>query len=56
MKTITVDNKEYKLKFIDRILFSYRWHDSNTIKNTEYIKRIEGNMEDFLKEERSNLK
>ena len=49
-------SKEYKLKFIDRILFSYRWHDSNTIKNTEYIKRIEGNMEDFLKEERSNLK
>jgi len=28
-------SKYSKMKFINEILFSYRWHDSNTIKNTE---------------------
>ncbi|MCI0502283.1 MAG: glycosyltransferase family 2 protein [Fusobacteria bacterium] len=42
--------KRYRLKYIDQILFSYRWHGSNTIKNLEYIKKIESNMKDFLEE------
>lgn len=28
-------SKYAKLKYIDRILFSYRWHSSNTVKNKE---------------------
>ena len=28
-------SKYSKIKFIDEVLFSYRWHASNTIKNTE---------------------
>ena len=29
-----------KYKYIDEILFSYRWHDSNTVKRKEYMKNI----------------
>ena len=29
-----------KYKYIDEILFSYRWHDNNTIKRTEYMRSI----------------
>ncbi len=29
-----------KMKFIDQILFSYRWHDTNTIKRKEYMQKI----------------
>lgn len=29
-----------KFKYINEILFSYRWHGSNTIKRTEYIEQI----------------
>ena len=28
-------SKYYKIKYIDRILFSYRWHGTNTIKQTD---------------------
>ena len=31
-------SKYYKMKFINKVLFSYRWHDSNTIKNDEKMK------------------
>lgn len=34
-------SKYCKYKYIDRVLFRYRWHDSNTIKNTDFLK---GNM------------
>ena len=30
-------SKFYKIKFIDTILFSYRWHNTNTIKNPVYV-------------------
>lgn len=30
-------SKYCKFKFIDEVLFSYRWHDNNTIKNSEKI-------------------
>lgn len=30
-------SKYAKLKFIDEVLFSYRWHSSNTVKQTERI-------------------
>lgn len=33
-------SKYGKFKFIDKILFSYRWHVSNTIKNTAKIHNI----------------
>ena len=33
-------SKYYKLKYLDEVLFSYRWHATNTIKNDEKIKRI----------------
>ncbi len=29
-----------KFKYIDKILFSYRWHDSNTVKNSKYMDDI----------------
>ena len=29
-----------KYKYLDEILFSYRWHDNNTIKKSDYMKRI----------------
>lgn len=32
-------SKYCKFKYIDEILFSYRWHDNNTIKNNEKIKK-----------------
>lgn len=28
-------SKKYKMKYLNKILFSYRWHNSNTIKQTE---------------------
>lgn len=31
-------SKRYKMKYIDEILFSYRWHQNNTIKNSSKIK------------------
>jgi alpha-1,3-rhamnosyltransferase len=30
-----------KMKYIPKILFSYRWHDSNTIKSETYLKKID---------------
>lgn len=33
-------SKYAKMKFIKEILFSYRWHDTNTIKNDEKIHKI----------------
>ncbi len=33
-------SKYYKMKYIDKILFSYRWHDSNSIKNNERMHSI----------------
>lgn len=44
--------KKYKFKYFDRPLFCYRWHDNNSIKNVEYIQRIESNMKEFLDKER----
>jgi alpha-1,3-rhamnosyltransferase len=29
--------KYSKMKFIDKVFFSYRWHDSNSIKNEEIM-------------------
>lgn len=46
--------KSYKLKYVDQVLFCYRWHDSNSIKNVEYIQRIQDNMREFLITERKN--
>ncbi|NLT68527.1 MAG: glycosyltransferase family 2 protein [Acidobacteria bacterium] len=31
-------SKKYKIKFINKVLLSYRWHDTNTIKNPDYHK------------------
>ena len=31
-------SKYSKMKYIDKVLLSYRWHDSNNIKNTEKMK------------------
>ena len=31
-------SKYSKMKYIDEVLFSYRWHDSNTIKNKEKVR------------------
>ena len=33
-------SKYSKMKYIDEVLFSYRWHNSNTIKNVEKIKTM----------------
>ncbi|MGI1659820.1 MAG: glycosyltransferase family A protein [Desulfitobacterium sp.] len=47
--------KKYKLKYIDTPLFSYRWHENNSIKNYDYISRISTNMNEFLDAERRDL-
>lgn len=31
-------SKRYKMKFLNEILFSYRWHQTNTVKNTAKMK------------------
>lgn len=33
-------SKYSKMKYLDEILFSYRWHDNNTVKRTEYMQKI----------------
>ena len=33
-------SKVGKMKYMDEILGSYRWHDNNTIKRTEYMNKI----------------
>ena len=33
-------SKYGKMKYIDDILFSYRWHQNNTVHNREYMQRI----------------
>ena len=43
--------KYYKLKYIDKILLSYRWHDNNTIKSDEYMK---GSVKAVLEFEKQN--
>lgn len=43
--------KFYKLKHIDKILLSYRWHDANSIKNKAYIK---GSVRALLEYEKDN--
>ena len=43
--------KFYKMKFIDEILLSYRWHDTNSIKNVAYMK---GSDKKILKNEEKN--
>jgi len=47
--------KRYKLKYIDKPLFYYRWHENNSIKNTDYINRLMANMETFLADERIKI-
>lgn len=32
--------KRYKMKYIDEILFSYRWHSANTVKKSDFISGI----------------
>ncbi|MFC1467971.1 glycosyltransferase family 2 protein [Verrucomicrobiota bacterium] len=46
--------KYAKMKYIDRVLFQYRWHDSNTIKQKDKMQRfhqqtLQGEM-DYIKE------
>ena len=43
--------KFYKLKYIDEILLSYRWHNTNTVKNSAYVN---GSCEAILKYEKEN--
>lgn len=33
-------SKYAKLKYLDKVLFSYRWHSANTIKQTDKIENI----------------
>lgn len=44
--------RKYKIKYIDKILFSYRWHSNNTIKNKEFIDKLIKNVEKELNEEK----
>lgn len=32
-------SKKNKIKFVDEILFSYRWHETNTVKNIEFMRQ-----------------
>ena len=45
--------KYAKMKYLPEILFSYRWHDSNTVKSKDYFKNIiqkTRDYEDFILE------
>lgn len=48
-------SKYSKMKFLDEILFSYRWHDSNTIKNSETMKIAADNTLKLEKEILKNI-
>jgi len=40
--------RKFKLKYIDKPLFCYRWHSNNTIKNRAYMKKRAKNMKKFI--------
>ncbi len=40
-------SKYYKMKFLDEVLFSYRWHATNTIKNDEKITKISNKTREY---------
>ena len=40
-------SKYYKMNYIDEILFNYRWHQNNSIKNTEKIQKLEAVTKDY---------
>lgn len=40
-------SKYGKYKYIDKVLFSYRWHNLNTIKNTEKMEAFTNQTRDF---------
>jgi len=48
--------KKVKFKYMDQILFSYRWHKNNTIKNKSYMVKHRSGMKEFLKKERKEAK
>jgi len=33
-------SKKYKIKYLDEVLFSYRWHSANTMKNKDKIDKM----------------
>ncbi|MEI8390335.1 MAG: glycosyltransferase family 2 protein [bacterium] len=45
--------KHYKIKFINKVLFSYRWHSTNTMKNTEFIDKLVKNVQKEINEEKN---
>ncbi len=47
--------KYAKIKYLDEILFSYRWHDTNTIKNTEKAIKNETKTREYEEEILSNI-
>jgi alpha-1,3-rhamnosyltransferase len=48
--------KKFKFKYIDQVFLSYRWHETNTIKNTVYMQKRRNNMKELLKKERMDAK
>ena len=40
-------SKYAKMKYLNKVLFSYRWHDSNTISNSDYMNTVTKNMYDY---------
>jgi len=42
--------KYYKMKYIDKILLSYRWHNNNTIKNPAYKNNCDKTILEYEKE------
>lgn len=47
-------SKYAKMKYIDQILFSYRWHGSNTIKNTEKMRMFTQQTSEYEEKSLSN--
>ena len=45
--------KFYKMKYIDKILLSYRWHNANTIKNPVYVNGSDKAILEYEKENHS---
>lgn len=44
--------RRYRLAYVDDVLFSYRWHDTNTIKNAARIQKLAEHTLELIKQQR----
>lgn len=44
--------RRYRLAYVDEVLFSYRWHDTNTIKNASLIQGLHEHTQELIAAQR----